>query len=112
MFFSLQLDHAVVASKFTSILGRRPLAASHRQLNGYLMDPDGRIIKEFASDSSDQGKADRVTIQGLLLAAGVQSLDEPSDILDARGRSFRQRGCILRVTIFYQNWMSMWIGTR
>ena len=54
----------------------------------------------------------QLTLKELLLAAGVDSLEETSDIVDARGRSFRQRGCILRVNIFYQNWQDSWIGTK
>ena len=54
----------------------------------------------------------QLTLQELLQAAGVGSLEKMSDIVDARGRSFRQRGCILRVNIFYHNWQDTWIGTR
>lgn len=106
----MQVEHAVVATKFTDGLGREHLAASHRQLKGYLMDGNGEPIRLVSTP--EKGKSDRLTLQELLLAAGVTSLDDPSDILDARGRSFRQRGCILRVTIFYQNWMSTWMGSR
>ena len=45
-------------------------------------------------------------------ASGIGSLDEVTDAVDGRGRTYRQRGCILRVVIFYQNWYSTWIGTR
>ena len=54
----------------------------------------------------------QINLQELLQAAGIESLDETSDVIDGRGRSFRQRGCILRVVIFYQNWFSTWLGTR
>ena len=109
---SLQLEHAVVAAKFTDRFGREALAASHRQLKGYLVDTNGDVIRTVSTGTPGEGKADRITLRELLLAAGVSSLDQPSDVLDARGRSFRQRGCILRVTIFYQNWMSVWMGAR
>ena len=45
-------------------------------------------------------------------AAGVDSLDQESDAVSAKGRTIRERGCILRVTIHYQNWFSTWLGTR
>ena len=54
----------------------------------------------------------QVTVGELLRAAGVSSLEEESDTVNAKGRSFRERGLILRVTIFYQNWFSCWFGTR
>ena len=53
----------MVASKFMDSEGRQSLAASHRQLVGHLMDPNGRVIREFSSDASEKGKADRVTLQ-------------------------------------------------
>ena len=53
----------MVASKFMDSEGRQSLAASHRQLMGHLMDPNGRVIREFSSDASEKGKADRVTLQ-------------------------------------------------
>ena len=59
-----------------------------------------------------EGKPDKVSLQQLLTAAGVESLDEISDAVSARGRSFRERGCVLRVTIFYENWYCTWFGTR
>ena len=103
------MDHAVVATKFTDRDGKEALAASHRQLRGYLVDSNGRIIKTISPGPPKPGKADRITLGELLEAAGVQTLDQPADGLDARGRSYRERGCILRVTIFYQNWMSRWV---
>lgn len=54
----------------------------------------------------------QVTLEELLRAAGVYSLEEETDIVNAKGRSFRERGCILRVIIHYQNWYSTWMGTR
>ncbi len=101
----------MVASKFTSHKGVERLAASHRQLRGYLMDSEGRVLRAISSGAKG-GKADRLTLDDLLKASGLESLDETSDVLDARGRTFRQRGCILRVTVFYQNWMDAWVGTR
>ena len=53
---SFQIDHAVVASVFTDSRGRETLAASHRQLKGYLVDVDGDVIREL---SPDPGKPDK-----------------------------------------------------
>lgn len=47
----------------------------------------------------------------LLNASGLYSLDWESDLVSSRGRTYRERGCILRVTIFYQNWFNAWLGT-
>ena len=45
-------------------------------------------------------------------AAGLETLDLPSDAVKAKGRSFREQGLILKVTIFYQNWFTTRFGTR
>lgn len=42
----------------------------------------------------------------------MDSLDQESDAVNAQGRTIRERGSILRVTIHYQNWFSTWLGTR
>ena len=60
----------------------------------------------------DLGKPDKMSLAELLKAAGVESLDAPSDAANARGRNFRERGCILQVTIFYNNWNFRWFGAR
>ena len=54
-----QLDHAVVATKFTDTTGRSRLAASHRLLKGYLVNSDGHTVREMSS-----GKSDRVSYVG------------------------------------------------
>lgn len=99
-----------MATRFTDWQGKEQLAASHRQLRGYLVDSHGNRIRQVSTP--EKAKADRLTLEELLAAAGVGSLDQLSDVVDARGRSFRQRGCILRVTIYYQNWRSTWLGAR
>ena len=58
---SIQLDHAVVATKFTDTSGRSKLAASHRQLKGYLVNSEGHMVREMTT-----GKADRVCEIGLM----------------------------------------------
>jgi len=55
--------------------------------------------------------ADRLTIQEILKAAGVTSLDEPSDALNAKGKPFRRHGIVLHVAINYQNSESTLLGT-
>ena len=53
----------------------------------------------------------QVSLQELLEAAGVESLDVAADSVNARDRSFRERGLILRVTVTYNNWRKSWFGT-
>ncbi len=55
--YSFKVDHAVVASKFTDHDGTERLASSHRKLTGYLVDPNGNILRTV---SSAGGKSDRV----------------------------------------------------
>jgi len=55
-----QVDHAVVAAKFSERGGAEKLAASHRQLRGYLVDSSGKILRTVSSVGRDGGKSDRV----------------------------------------------------
>ena len=59
-----QIDHAVVASLFTDSRGHETLAASHRQLRGFLIDVDGDILKEL---SPEPGKPDKVGSSAIVL---------------------------------------------
>ena len=102
----VKVDHAVVASRFGS--GRGQLAASKRQMIGYLLDSRGALIRKL----SVPGKPDKITLQELLEAGGMSGLDEPSDALNAKGQSIRQRGVVIIVSIYYQNWFNTWFGTR
>ena len=62
-------------------------------------------------NSRIRGSADKFTIQEILQAAGVTSLDEPSDALNAKGKPFRRHGIVLHMAISYQNAESTWLGT-
>lgn len=104
----LKVDHAVVASLFTDDKGTERLAASKRKMKGYLVNSKSRVVREI----SVPGKPDKLPVQWLLEAAGMKGLDEVSDSVNAKGRSYRERGCVLRVSIFYQNWYNTWYGTR
>lgn len=104
----IKVDHAVVASRFINHKGQEQLAASKRQMTGYLNNIDGKMIRKL----SVPGKPDKITLQELLLAGGVAGLDVKSDAINAKGQNIRQRGAILRVSIYYQNWFNTWFGTR
>lgn len=103
----LKVDHAVVASLFTDSRGRESLAASKRKMQGYLLNNNGDVMRQI----SVPGKPDKLPVQWLMEAAGMEGLDDVSDSVNANGRSFRERGCVLRVSIFYQNWYSTIFGT-
>ena len=62
-------------------------------------------------DSGPRGRADKLTIKEILNAAGVTSLDDPSDALNAKGKPFRRHGIVLHVAINYQNADSVLLGT-
>lgn len=55
----VQVDHAVVASQFRDSAGKETVAASHRQLKGYLMDRRGDPIREL---SIADGGSNRVSV--------------------------------------------------
>ncbi|KAL5496680.1 hypothetical protein EMCRGX_G013018 [Ephydatia muelleri] len=103
----LKIDHAITASDSS---GKIFLRASHRKLTGYLMDINGNPVRQLNSDQRS-GKPDKLSLIELLKAAGVESLEKPSDSISSNGRSFRKRGCVLQVNIFYHNWLSTWFHT-
>nr|ADV31315.1 P2X receptor [Pleurobrachia bachei] len=45
------------------------------------------------------------------MASGLGSLDDTSDSPNGNGKSFRRKGCLLIVTLFYENTLSTWWGT-
>lgn len=57
----VQVDHAVVASQFRDSKGKETVAASHRQLKGYLVDRAGDVVRELstADGGSNRVRADR-----------------------------------------------------
>jgi len=109
----IKIEHAVLATKFLRGKGVKDLAASQRNMRGYLYSHNGTILKSLSSDEDSglKGMADRLTIQEILKAAGVASLDEPSDALNAKGKPFRRHGIVLHVAINYQNSESTLLGT-
>ncbi|KAK2569056.1 P2X receptor E [Acropora cervicornis] len=96
----VKIEHAVLATKLFS--GGTDLAASQRKMKGYLIADE---------NMNPRGRADRLPIQEILNAAGVASLDEVSDALNAKGKPFRRHGIVLHVTIHYQNTDSTILGT-
>lgn len=58
-----------------------------------------------------RGQADKLTVQELLDAAGVISLDDMSDAINAKGKSYRRHGIVLHVVIGYHNAEKTWLGT-
>lgn len=53
----IKIDHTVVATKFTDENGREALAASHRQMNGYLLSANGTKLRKL---TGQDGKPDKV----------------------------------------------------
>ena len=100
----IKVDHTVVATRF----GNQGLAASKRQMKGFLLNSNGTLNRQL----SVPGKPDKISLQEILEAGGVASLDLPSDSINSKGKTFRERGMVLQVTIYYQNWFDTWFGTR
>lgn len=106
----IKIEHAVLATKFFG--GGADLAASQRKMRGYLFGQDGKVLRSLSDlNMSPRGQADRLTIQEILHAAGVTTLDEPSDALNAKGKPFRRHGIVLHVAITYENADSTFLGT-
>jgi len=93
----LKIEHSVVA--FSSF--KDPYAASHRMMNGWLVSSDGKIMKQLNNNASKG--ADKIRLKELLEVAGIKSLNQNSDALNARSRTYRENGIVLRVTIDYSN---------
>lgn len=108
----IKIEHAVLATKFSGGKKGNNLAASQRNMKGFLYGLDGTILRSLSNeDNGPRGRADKLTLQEILHAAGVESLDEPSDALNAKGKPFRRHGIVLRVAINYQNSDSSFLGT-
>ena len=75
------------------------LTGTQRTMQGELVGRNSETIKRF--DSLE--RADRVSLNDLIIASGMQSLDETSDSPNGNNRSFRRKGCLLVVTIVYNN---------
>lgn len=71
------------------------------------------IIYSLSSNEKSRlrGMADKFAIEEILQAAGVTSLDEPSDAFNAKGKPFRRHGIVLHMAINYQNAESTLLGT-
>lgn len=63
-------------------------------------------------NSDGTKKPDKIRLIELLQAAEINSLDDHSDALNARARSYRENGVLLRVTIEYTNSENTLFGTR
>lgn len=53
----IKIDHTVVATKFTDENGCEALAASHRQMNGFLLSANGTKLRKL---TGQDGKPDKV----------------------------------------------------
>ena len=51
----------MVAAMFSGRGGKENLAASHRQLRGYLVDSHGTVLRTVSSVGKGGGKSDRVS---------------------------------------------------
>ena len=63
------------------------------------------LIKNFTfrlNNNASKG-ADKIRLKELLEVAGIKSLNQNSDALNARSRTYRENGIVLRVTIDYSN---------
>ena len=69
------------------------------------------FILDIRLNGGDVHKADKIRLIEFLRAAGVQSLDEKTDALNSRKRSFRENGVVLRVLIHYANSANVLFGT-
>eukprot|EP00117_Sycon_ciliatum_P014807 scpid69513/ scgid5034/ P2X receptor E len=105
----LKVEHSFVASRFTKHgTGEEPLASPNRNMEGSLYAINGTRLKTI----SREGQADKISLKELLEAGGLeQGLDIMSDTPNAKGESYRNRGCVLRVSIVYENDRHLWFGT-
>ncbi|KAK3734157.1 hypothetical protein QZH41_017128 [Actinostola sp. cb2023] len=109
----LKIEHSIIATRFSNGAGHDGLAASQRTLKGFLYDINGNAIKSMSTNdiTNQKGQADKLTVHELLNAAGVRSLDEASDAINAKGKSYRRHGLVLQVVVRYHNAENTWLGT-
>ena len=119
MYYTLFIDHSFTASMRQGVNGGFKFNA--QSLTGQMVDTSGAKVEpcQFTatpcnpSDASAQvrvgvqGKPDIVPLGALLAAAGVKSLDDASDAIDATGQlvgePHRESGLVVIVTIAYDN---------
>ncbi|KAI6659357.1 hypothetical protein LOD99_15028 [Oopsacas minuta] len=100
----LKIDHSIISSLFS---GKYLLGGSHRTMLGFLVGKDDNIIRKV----SESEKPDKLKVSELLKAAGIDTLDQLSDSLSGDSESFRMRGLILKISIYYTNHEHKWFGT-
>ena len=54
----------------------------------------------------------QVTVKELMGAAGLFDLEATSDAIGEGNESYRERGCVIRVSIAYDNWRKTLFGTQ
>ena len=70
------------------------------------------IICIFRLNSDKSRGPDKIRLTELLSAAGIESLNQKSDALNARSRTYRENGIVLRVIIEYANSEKKLFGTK
>jgi hypothetical protein len=120
MYYTLFIDHSFTAAMRQGVNGGFKYNA--QSLAGRLVDAKGSRVEpcQFVAQPCDpaapnapvrvgvMGKPDIVPLGALLAAAGVNSLDDASDALDASGSGdvgepHRVSGLVVIVTILYDN---------
>ncbi|XP_063677400.1 P2X receptor A-like isoform X2 [Bolinopsis microptera] len=96
----IKVEHSVHSRKSTK-------TGTQRTMRGTLMSHNGSLIKEFNSYE----RADRLSLKDIIDASGMGSLDDISDSPNGNNKSFRRKGCLMLVTIFYHNILSSMLGT-
>lgn len=108
-FFTLNIDHSFVAPQ-------AGITRNAVNMSGRLIDTNGRTLDACAGYTTlglacpgivgvgRTGRPDIVPLRTLLLAAGVQSLDQRSDSLASPDSTLRQQGLVLMLDISYTNY--------
>jgi len=87
---TIWVDHAAIAPSMG-------LYGTSRTAHGTLVDQANNVVKEL------DGNKDIVTVQELLQAAGVQSLDNLTDSELFKGQTRRETGAVMTAVIEYSN---------
>lgn len=92
----IKIEHSISS---TLLKKGKPISASHRSMKGILQDSRGNIVKAM----NNHDKPDKLKLSELINAAGIKSLDEHSDAIGITNESYRMRGLVIRISLYYSN---------
>jgi len=104
-FYTIHPENALIKIEHSIKADGGEFSASHRMMDGKLVDKKGNTIKELKGNG-----VNKIYLNDFLHAANV-NLSSVSDAISGAGRTYRRMGVVLQVLIEYKNAETSWFGT-